>query len=139
MGGNNWCGILCEDCPSGNDCSYSDLVQEETRQYIRYELYVGDEPQNVGIFHGLYELDIHPGMLENTIERFDRLLIIPEGIEHTQSWFTETGEKEFQTDINRIIALYESHGLFKVRRITKGHLDNIVYEDKYQVLVEEKS
>ena len=105
--------------------------------FIRYELYIDDEAQDVGIFQGISELDLDDDTSDAYLDAFDNVLTIPFDVFvkwRTQSWFTEKGEKRFLEDINRIVALYNNSGLFEVRRIVKETLDDIVYSDEYQVL-----
>ena len=105
--------------------------------FIRYELYIDDEAQDVGIFQGISELDLDDDTSDAYLKVFDDVLTIPFDVFvkwRTQSWFTEEGEKKFLEYINRIVALYDDSGLFEVRRIVKKELDDIVYSDEYQVL-----
>ena len=105
--------------------------------FIRYELYVDDEYQDVGIFQGLSELDLDDDTSDSYMAPFDNVMIIPFETfinQKTKSWFTEKGEKKFLNDINRIIALYDDNGLFEVRRIVEENLQDIVYSDEYQVI-----
>ncbi|MDE5830336.1 MAG: hypothetical protein K2H53_01190, partial [Clostridia bacterium] len=106
--------------------------------YIRYELYIDDEAQDVGIFQGICELDLDDDTSDAYVQPFDDLLEIPTCVcigQQTSSWFTEEGEKQFLDAINRIVNLYDESGLFEVHRLTCDTLEDIVYQDKYQVLV----
>lgn len=105
--------------------------------FIRYELYVEDEPQDVGIFRGLDELGLSDDFVKGLMWQFDRNLKVPKPVRHTQSWFTQAGEEMFRQDIDKVIAVYEEDGFFEVRRIEKEYLEDIVYEDEYQVLIKE--
>lgn len=101
--------------------------------FIRYELYIGDEPQHIGFIQGLDELQIDTS---EYVKPFDDSMPIPKlhGM-HTSSWFTEYGEKTFLSAIRQIIYLFEDNGLFNVRRITVDSLDDIIYEDEYQAII----
>ncbi len=107
--------------------------------FIRYELYVGDERQGCGIFQGMSELNLDDDISDSYTKVFDEFLLVPVDIYsvyHTESWFTEAGEKKFKDAIDKIITLYDDQGLFEVRRIVTDsfNLDDIVYEDENQVL-----
>ncbi len=106
--------------------------------FVRYELYVDDEPQDIGIFHGLSELGMEEGVIDDCMHPFDEMLKIPVDVfekYQTKSYFTELGEKRFSDDIKKITVLYDSGGLFDVRRICAETLDDIVYQDPYQAVV----
>lgn len=57
-------------------------------------------------------------------------------MEHTKSYFTEKGHRRFRKNIRKIIKVYEGKGV-EVKRIEikKSKLKNIIYTDKYQVVV----
>lgn len=106
--------------------------------FIRYELYIDDESQDVGIFQGICELDLDDDTSDSYVKPFDDVLEIPTQVfigQQTCSWFTEKGEQQFLEAINRIVDLYEETGLFEARRLVCDTLDDIVYQDEYQVLV----
>lgn len=106
--------------------------------YIRYELYIDDEPQEIGFLQGISELDMDDETIAPYMSLFDHELIIPVHIleenRHTKSWFTEAGEQKFLADIKALCNLYESQGLFHVKRISSHEIENIIYADCFQVL-----
>ena len=57
-------------------------------------------------------------------------------MEHTKSYFTEKGHRRFRKIIRKIIKAYEGKGV-EVKRIEieQSKLKNVVYADKYQMVV----
>lgn len=112
---------------------------------IRYELYIGDEYQGVGICQGISELGFEKEVEDYLLEPFNQKLPIPaigRGIQRC-SFFTETGDRRFKQDINRLIELYREYGLFDVKTVilTSNTIskEDILYKDPYQVIVREGS
>lgn len=106
--------------------------------YIRYELYVDGEPQGVGFLQGLSELDKDDEYLDCLTKPFDENLKLPQSVfaEHklTESWFTEEGYQKFKAAVANIQQAYDDTGLFEMKCLTAESLDNIVYQDEFQVI-----
>lgn len=108
--------------------------------YIRYELYLDDEYQVVGILQGMDSAGFSDDLASDLTFRMNRELFIPSSVfvehKYTESWFTEEGSKKFEKDIQDIINEYEYDGLFEVRKRIVDKLDNVIYEDENQVIVD---
>lgn len=108
--------------------------------YIRYELYLDDEYQGVGILQGMDSAGFSDDLASDLTFRMNRKLFIPSSVfvehKYTESWFTEEVSKKFEKDIQDIINEYEYDGLFEVRKRIIDKLDNVIYEDENQVIVD---
>ena len=109
--------------------------------FYRYELWIGDEFQEIGFLQGLDDTGLVPFRTNELVEAFEDLTIPPKEVfaaGRTRSWFTEEGQNRFESAIEAVIAAYEEDGLFDVERLEEEVLDGTVaYEDDYQVLVYE--
>ena len=110
--------------------------------YIRYELYLDEEYQGVGILQGMDDAGFSDDLSSDLTFRINRELSIPSFVfrehRHTESWFTEEGAKRFEKDIQAILKEYEYDGLFEVRKRIVDKLEDVVYEDENQVVVDTK-
>ena len=106
--------------------------------YRRFELFVDDEDQGIGFLQGICELDKSDDFLDSLTEIFDKYLEIPQSVfvkhRYTKSWFTELGYEIFKEAINKIEEEYENTGLFNVQCLCSESLEDIVYEDEYQII-----
>lgn len=106
--------------------------------YYRYELWVGDEFQEVGFLQGLDDTGLPPWRTEELVSAFDELPL-PQDIfrqGRTKSYFTEEGRSYFAEAIDDVIAAYEEDGLFDVECLELEEIPGeIAYGDPWQVLV----
>lgn len=108
--------------------------------YYRYELYIGDECQEIGFLQGLDDTGLSEDVKEELIAGFYEL-VIPEDIfkmGRTKSFFTEEGNAYFASAIEAVIDAYEDDGLFDVECvcISLSQLPGAAaYVDDWQVLV----
>lgn len=107
------------------------------KKFYRYELYCDNEYQDVGIFHGLTELDLEKETEDILLAPFDEKLLYPPICEKCEFLFTEKGNELFKAHIQSIIQAFNDSGLFDVRQLIVEHIDpnNIIYEDSYQIAV----
>lgn len=114
-----------------------------SEKYYRYELYIDDQYQGVGIFQGLSDLFLEQYEEEYLLQPFNEMLNIPkvDRMENPCFFFTECGEKKFKEEIKEIKDVFELYELFEVRKIVveKDSLydEDILYEDDYQVALKE--
>ena len=102
----------------------------------RYEYDI--EGEYKGILVGLDDIFDDTNELLSAAFVFERYLPEPniESMINTKSYFTEKGNRKFSKAIRTIKKISENHGI-KVITIIKDYndLENIVYEDKYQVVI----
>lgn len=106
----------------------------------RYELYIDDEYQKIGIFRGMEDI-FSPDRAEYLTYPFDRDLKIPPHYSfperETVSFFTEKGKMKFAKDLEAIKKAYEEESFLEVRmwKIEESQIkDWIFYSDEYQVI-----
>ena len=108
--------------------------------YYRYELWIGDEFQEVGFLQGLDDTGRPSWRTEELLSAFDGVLPLPPRdifkLGRTRSYFTEEGQASFADAIEDIIDAYEEDGLFEVECLKLEDIPGeIAYEDPWQVLV----
>lgn len=113
-------------------------------KYIRYELSVDGELQDVGLLVGLNDCDLQQEEIDALLENFNKHLDIVDFKKlnildkSAKFYFTEDGDKKFKEDIEKIKIKIESLGLFEVEKIEVFLFptdEKIFYEDKYQCLI----
>ena len=108
--------------------------------FYRYELYIDDEPHDVGIFQGSCELSIDEDV-DYVITKHLEELPIPDFYRNnphtkTKAYFTKKGLDKFIGIIKFYKKEFEYQGLFNIKEIVKDFTkEDIVYEDEYQILV----
>lgn len=111
--------------------------------YYRYELYVGDEYQGIGFLQGLSELWLDEDYEESLLNMFIKMKIPSFYMGNklkTKAYFTERGKRVFQKAIQKVIDVFNENGMFEVReKIDDFKEDEILYEDEYQIIVEDKN
>lgn len=114
-------------------------------KYIRYELSIDGQMQDVGFLVGLNDCGIPKEEIDNLLKHFnDSLNIVDLNKLELKSinakfYFTEEGKKIFLKDIQLIIEKIESLGLFEVEKIElllSSDDKRIIYKDDYQCLIE---
>ena len=107
--------------------------------FYRYELWIGDEDQQIGILQGLDDTGLSEEHKDALIDAFDGLPIPPDDIlenGNTRSWFTEDGRDCFEYETAEVLAAYDEDGLFDIVVLEEPELDGeIAYEDDWPVLV----
>lgn len=101
----------------------------------RYELFIDNESQGVGIFQGME--DNETGKIINHL--FQDLPIPPHSVFRNNpealSFFTKEGKNKFSNQIEQTCQLYEKEGLFCVKEKQSKIPDNrIIYMDEYQII-----
>lgn len=69
--------------------------------FYRYELYVDDEYQGVGIFYGLSELNLDEDFENSLLSLFEKELKFVPVEERCEFLFTEAGNKNSETTYRR--------------------------------------
>lgn len=107
--------------------------------FYRYELYVDDEYQGVGIFYGLSELNLDEDFENSLLSLFEKELKFVPIEERCEFLFTEAGNKKFRDHIQKILAVFEEDTLFEVKCLMVNAddvlSDYIIYKDTYQIAV----
>ena len=105
----------------------------------RYELYVDNEYQGVGIFHGLGELELDEDFEDGLLEPFEKELIFMPMEKRCEFLFTEKGNEKFKDHIQKILDIFKEDVLFEARclKIDDHHIaaEDMVYQDEYQIAV----
>lgn len=105
----------------------------------RYELYRGDIYQEIGFMTGLSRLDLLVEDEEALMTPFNENLAVPPMVRHnTASFFTETGNKRFQEEIEALISAYANSLYTVMERIfelPRSNFADILYQDENQVCI----
>ena len=106
--------------------------------YYRFEIWLEGEPAGVGFLQGLDDIGIGEEEAERLIKPFDQDLPYPPdeilANRWTKSWFTEEGYTYFRSAIDDICATYWATDMWEAVLLTQDQLDNIIYEDEFQVI-----
>lgn len=113
-------------------------LREDLKGY-RYILTFDGEPQGIGMFQGLSEIDRDEEYIESLEDLFKELEI-PEEVfiknHFTTSYFTEKGLEKFKSAIDTLQQAYRDYSGFDIELITEDIPENkIVYQDEYQIIV----
>lgn len=106
----------------------------------RYELFVEDEPQEVGFMVGINELDLDEDEQFRVLQQFNDELIHPPCVK-ARFFFTDYGDCYFAKAIQKLIRAYKK-SIFDVHRIdielSESEMSQIVYQDEFQVAIPEE-
>lgn len=113
-------------------------LKEDLKGY-RYILTFDGEPQGIGMFQGLSEIDRDEEYIESLEDLFKELEI-PEEVfiknRFTTSYFTEKGLEKFKSAIDTLQQAYREYSGFDIELITEDiPEDKIVYQDEYQIII----
>ena len=113
-------------------------LNEDYKGY-RYILTFDGEPQGIGMFQGLSEIDRDEEYIESLEDLFKELEI-PEEVfiknRFTTSYFTEKGLEKFKSAIDTLQQTYREYSGFDIELITEDiPEDKIVYQDEYQIII----
>ena len=113
-------------------------LREDLKGY-RYILTFDGEPQGIGMFQGLSEIDRDEEYIESLEDLFKELEI-PEEVfiknTFTTSYFTEKGLEKFKSAIDTLQGAYRDYSGFDIELVTEDiPEDKIVYQDEYQIIV----
>lgn len=105
----------------------------------RYEVYVDNEYQGVGIFHCLGELELDEDFENQLLRHFEVELPFIPMEQRCEFLFTEKGQERFGNDIEKILKIFDDDSLFEARCLkvdgVRIPLENIIYRDAYQIAV----
>lgn len=113
-------------------------------KFIRYEIYKGSQPLNIGIMKGLEVIDVPLELEIQLLSEFNEWLPLPEvsfvDNPFAKSFFTEEGNLFFERSIELLsdfIKDYEenTYSVKKVEIESSNPDIEILYEDEYQVFV----
>jgi hypothetical protein len=108
--------------------------------YYRFEAWLEGEPSGVGFMQGLQDIGIGEEEENRLLARFNEELPYPPDdileMTCTKSWFTEAGYEYFRPEIDAICTTYWETDMWEAIRLEAETLDNIIYEDEYQVVQE---
>lgn len=109
------------------------MGRTEIRMLYRFELYVDDEYQEVGIFRGINETSISQPFKNCITDAFEELPC-PNFEEKAEFYFTEKGLKKFSGHIIKILDVYEDDGLFDVKMVCVDDIPDkdVIYQDDFQ-------
>lgn len=109
------------------------MGRAEIRMLYRFELYVDDEYQEVGIFRGINETSIDQPFKNRITDAFEELPC-PDFEEKAEFYFTEKGLKKFSEHIIKILDAYEDDGLFDVKMVCVDDTPDkdVIYKDDFQ-------
>lgn len=106
--------------------------------YYRYEVRT-PEGEVTGFFNGILNIDINFDCNEDSIKVLDKFdgLKIPEPALRTNSqcWFTEEGNTKFKKGLNDVKKFFKKFPEYIIYSRKAKILGNIIYRDKYQVVV----
>jgi hypothetical protein len=117
-------------------------MKNDKEIYYRYELYVDNEDQGVGFLHGLSELELDEDYEDSLLNLFNDLpipMFYMGNQKKTKAYFSKYGKETFKKAIQTIIDIYEESGFFRiVEEIKEINKNDILYEDEYQIIIEDK-
>lgn len=107
--------------------------------FYRYEVYIDNEYQGVGIFHCLGELELDEDFENKLLRPFEIGLSFIPMEQRCEFLFTEKGQERFGNDIEDILNVFDDDNLFEARCLKVDEvripLENIIYRDAYQIAV----
>ena len=115
-----------------------------SKKLFRYEMFLGGQYQDIGVFMGLKETNLREGIQRYLLSPFDDELIVPdtnlylceEDNKKVLAFFTEKGEEKFKKYVDKLsLEVYEDEVFDVGRIIIDLKEEDIVYKDEYQLLV----
>lgn len=104
----------------------------------RFELSYDGEPQGIGLLAGIGELGFSEEFEEWLLHDFDQYLPISPLTQSATFWFREDGLRRFQQALDMLIQEVREKGWDVDLRVKEMEMDAVIYQDIYQVALNEK-